>query len=241
MPVSGTTTFSTTRDELLQDVFDCMAVTQDGQTIDAGMIAKGSRSLNMLIKAMAAKGIPIWAIQTTPIPLVVAQGSYTIGPSGANITDNRPIRIYQAYIQDSNSNSWPMEQISKQAYDFLSRKATPGIPNQFYYAPLLDKGQLNIYPVINQTGYTIYASCQRQLFDMTNGTDTFDFPQDMYLMLKWVTARDLLSMYAVPAEIRQEVKENAERWENPSWDFEQEEASTTFAPVMGQGGWDVNR
>lgn len=231
MAVTGMTVFTVTRDQIITQALQHLGVLEAGQAPNANDLATMSFILNMYIKACAASGIPIWAIQTIPVPLVVGQIPYTIGKlAGANVNTNRPIKVYQAYLQDPNAGSNPVQQISKQEYDFLSFKATPGIPNQFYYNPTLDNGTLFVFPVTSIAGYTLNVSVQRQLYDMTAGADNFDFPQEGFLMLSFVLAREGLATFQVSERTERLIMAGCDRWERPFWDFEQEEADTMFSP-----------
>jgi len=251
MASTGTATFTRTRDQLITAALRKLRVLQDGQTATATQISDASESLNLLIKQMQSDGLALWTYQLLAIPCVANKYTYTIGPSGADITANRPLRLFPgAYIRDTTSATLlldtPLTVIDRQTYLQYGSKTSQGVPNSIYYdsqfntatatSPSTGHGTLYVYSNPMDANHTIYANFQRQLFDMTTGTDEFDFPAESFLALQWRLAAELSDEYEVPEDRIARIERKAKYYVDALEDWSVETAPVQFTPdwQMGQ-------
>lgn len=239
MATSGTTTFDITRDQVILEALEMLGVIAAGDSLSTEDRTTCSRTLNLIVKEWATNGWMPWLYQTTNTTLVVAQASYTISPSGANITANRPMRLAQAWIRDANLNDTPLIALSRQEYSILTPKTQAGIPNSYFYDPQITTGVLYPWPLINVTGYSIYIVFQRQIQDVATtssaSTETFDMPQEWFLPLAFALAAKVGYKYTSNAIKLREIRTEAAALERTIADWSREEASVMFQPSPQMG------
>jgi hypothetical protein len=303
MAVSGINTFTVTRNEVIAATLRLLGVIGIGETPNTEDYSNCSQALNIMIKAWAKKGLPLWVTEYLQIPMVDGANPYPLGPtagyvysvtstggtgytagtwtavggttgtaasgtytvssgapdeftilvpgtaytteptsftlsgagSGATITgvivgvtNPRPLRIMEAFIRNPEGQDTTLLPISRQEYDILGVKTTSGIPNQYYYDDQLVNGNFYVYNVPSADGYTVYATIQRMFFDMTTGSDNFDFPQEWFQALKWGLAAELLAEYGISLQMIPYYEGKAEKYITDCFDWSQEEASIYF-------------
>lgn len=86
MPTSGTTTYSVSRDDLIEEALMICGVLEEGETPSADMIAEAARTLSLMTKAMMVQGVKLWGLQEATGFLTEAQASYSLSSSGDRIT-----------------------------------------------------------------------------------------------------------------------------------------------------------
>ena len=113
MATSGTTTFTVTRDQIIEAALRSLAVLEEGATPGPNALENASFSLNLILKKWQSEGIKIWTIKEYTLPLVPNQTSYTIGPSGTyNLNAAKPLRLIQAYLRDLSNDTSSVGKIS---------------------------------------------------------------------------------------------------------------------------------
>lgn len=239
MSTSGTTTFNVSRDDVINAALRSLGVIGTGETPITEDYTNCAFALNLILKSLAAQGYLLWCYVRTTVPLTSGTASYTIGPSGATVTANRPIRIAYAYVRNPQNIDILLTQVSKSDYDDIPNKTAAGQPTTFYYDPTLDNGTLYTWPVINATGYSVVVAVQRQVEDIASGassTQNFDLPQEWFNPLRWLLAKHIAPEYVVDMPKLAMIKEYAEEAQNEIANFTREEASVQFTidPMMVQ-------
>ena len=113
MATSGTTTFTVTRDQIIEAALRSLAVLEEGATPGPNALENASFSLNLILKKWQSEGIKIWTIKEYILPLVPNQTSYTIGPSATyNLNAAKPLRLIQAYLRDLSNDTSSVGKIS---------------------------------------------------------------------------------------------------------------------------------
>ena len=105
------TTFSVTRDQIIQLALIKLGVLEIGDTPDAATVQYASLNLNLLLKQMNTDGLKIWKNQELVIPMTNNTTTYTLGGSGSvpmydsfdtgsttPITD-KPLKMLQTFYQ----------------------------------------------------------------------------------------------------------------------------------------------
>lgn len=91
MALSGTVTFSQTRDQLVTDALLDVGQVGLGQAVDSDLIQFAVRKLQMMLKAWMADGLQLWKIKETTLFLEKYKNYYQLGPTGDNCTADKPI------------------------------------------------------------------------------------------------------------------------------------------------------
>lgn len=192
MTTSGSTNYSVTAGDLLLSSYTLARVVDPNETLSSWQITQGIASLNKIIKFFQKNGMPLWAIKKGIINLIKGQQSYTCGASGTGLTE-RPLRIVEAFYRDGASSDTPLDRVSREEYWNLGDKTIEGVPNQIYYDPQIDLGVLYVYNTAdaNTAGNDIHIIYQRPFEDIDNQTNTFDIPQEWYIVLEYKLAVDL--------------------------------------------------
>jgi len=190
-----------------------------------------SEALNIYIKQLQTKGLPLWKLDTVQVPMVVGQKIYTIGPTiTSDVVTDKPLRVVMAFIRNPQNNDTVLQQMARQQYMQLGVKTSPGIPNQFYYDPKIDTGYLYVFNVPSGSGYNIHLQVQMPIADVTNPTSTPQFPSEWFNCLKFGLADNISMEYGASAQMRAELAQRAAKLEEEMTDWSQEEASTSFSP-----------
>lgn len=230
MATSGSSNFATSRNELISGALRVCGAIAQGETPSATLISEAAEALNMLVKAMQADGMPLWAIKKYSVTLT-ATGDYTIG-TGSTVNTPKPLKIIQAYLSyTSSSVDVPVRIITRQEYELLGNKTTSGYPNQICYEPLLTTGTLHVYPVPDAT---VAAACtlkiiyQRPFEDFDASTDEPDFPQEYYHCIKLLLADVLAPEHGLSIQDRQDLSKRAAIAKAEALGFGTEEGSMYF-------------
>jgi hypothetical protein len=113
MAVSGTTTFTVTRDQIIESALRSLAVLEEGAQPSATTIENSSFSLNLILKKWQSEGIKLWTVVEYTVPLVNSQTSYTIGPSATyDLNADKPLRVIQAFLRNMTSPTNGVAEIS---------------------------------------------------------------------------------------------------------------------------------
>lgn len=231
MAVTGTNVFTVTRDDIIEASLRALVVIGVGETPLPEDYTNCSQALNIMIKSWAKKGLPLWVTQEIEIPMVTGVGNYTLGPTATgsgSIVMPKPIRVIEAFIRDTNNLDVNLIQISRQEYINQGNKLITGKPNQFYYDAQEPNGVFKVLQVPDASTDTVHAQIQRQFYDMTSGTDNFDFPQAWFQALKWGLCAELAVEYATEKDMIPYYEQKAEKALIECFDESVEEASLYF-------------
>jgi hypothetical protein len=243
MATTGTASLTCSRDQLITEAYKKIRVVAEGGSASATQISDVTLRLNMIIKNCMSNGLMLWTYQQIVIPTVAAQVAYTIGPTGANVTNVRPVRIaeYGNFIRQVSSGAnldTPLRVVSRAEYFQYGNKGASGVINTIYYdsqfntattpSPSTGYGTLYVYVSPSDTSRTIYLNAQRPLYDMTTGTDEFDFPAEWYYYLVYALAADIADDNEVPEDRIVRLERTRDKLNTDLMDWAVETASVTF-------------
>lgn len=241
MPTSGTTSFTLTRDQIIQYALRKLAVLDLGATPDSTTVANASQSLDMMIKSWATKGSKLWTIQELVVPLVAGQTTYNIGPTGSvsplALATDKPLYLMQAWIRNVSAtpnNDIPLMVISLNDYNKLGSKFSSGVPNSVELQVLKDYSVLKSYvtPDAYSAGiYQYHLLVKRTLQDTGGSTTNQDFPQEWLYALGWNLAAELIADYDIPPQKAQYIEAKAAKYLMEAEDFDVEQTSVYFTPA----------
>ena len=224
-----TAIYTITRNQVINGALRVLGVIGSGDQPTPEDVDNCSQALNLYIKQLQVKGLPLWKTEDLQVPMVVGQTVYAIGPTGDVVT-TRPLRVVMAFIRSPQGNDTVLQVISRQEYMQLGIKTSQGIPNQCYYDPQLTNGQLYVFNAPSQAGWTIHLQVQLPIDDTLTPGDTPDFPSEWFNCLKFGLADQLSLEYGAPAQVRAELAMRADKYLEIMTDWSQEEASTMFSP-----------
>ena len=185
MAVSGTTTFTMTRDELITDALLEIGGVALGGTPTADQITHASRRLNTMLKAWQGERIFLYAVATGTVDTVAAQ-NYVTYPTGVR-------RILHMWVTVDGTDT-ALNKISQEEYDSVTTKTTPTIPYAYY----IDEADGKIYFLgVPNAVYTISYRAESILDDMTSATDNVDLPQPALDFIMKYLASELAVPYGL--------------------------------------------
>jgi hypothetical protein len=245
MATTNTTNFSVTAGDIISAALRQLVHLGAGATPSSEDNTNLLFALQLIIKSLAADGYLLFGYKQASGATVASTATRTIGPSGANITAPKPVRIVQAWIRDSNNFDTQLTQLSRSDYNALSAKSATGRPVNFYYDNQVVSGStwnnigtVSLWPVPDSSAYTLFLSYQAPLQDVGGITTEFELPQEWFLPLQWILVDEVAMQYSVNEQKVVMIQQKAEFWRNKLADFSvQEVPSTYFAvdPQMGYG------
>jgi hypothetical protein len=105
--------------------------------------------------------------------------------------------IITAQLKMNSTTEIPLQLNSRDTYDALPVKTLTGIPNKLYYNKLLNTGIIKLFPQPSSVNYFVNFTYQKQFYDMTNPTDSFDFPVEWLRALYLNLATTLYGFYPI--------------------------------------------
>ena len=225
MTTSGTYDFSVNRDQLITGALRLAGVIAQGETPTSSQVSDAATTLNMMVKAWMADGMPLWAIRTVTITPVANQNTYTYNTPKLL----KPIQAWNR--QTSSQVDIPMRMISREEYNILGNKSTTGNPIQLFFNPNLDRTEIKLFPspdAISAAQNVIYIVAQVPYQDFDSATDTPDFPQEWYEAIKYGLAVRLAGEYNIDIETRKTLVAEAAAIKQEALSFGTEENSLYF-------------
>ena len=238
MSVSGTTSFTVTRDQVIEAAMRGLSVLEEGAQPSATSVINASMSLNLIIKNWQKDGIKLWTISEIAMPLVASQTTYSIGPNGCDFTSPKPLKVIQSFLRNTQVTppiDIPMQVISRQEYNTLGSKLSTGLVNSIFYTPNVTNGVVSVFLTPDSstaTNYVLYMTVQRSLMDMVKPTDNFDFPAEWFLALKWALMAEMASDYDKSLQDRGYYDVKAILLRKELEDFDVEDVAVRFVPDM---------
>lgn len=232
MSTSGVTTFNLNELQIIKGALRLAGGLSLGATPTNDQIVEAREALNVMVKAMMALGMPLWAVKTYQITLVDDTASYRIGV-GQAVNTPKPLKIYQSWVRYLTDNDAPVQIVSRQEYNQLGNKTSNGTPVQIYYDPQNTYGDLYVYPVPDATvaaTKTLFIVYQRPFEDFVAGTDSPDFPQEWTEPLKYGLAVRLAPEYGLDKESRRQLLAEYKMILDQAQGFNQEEVSVFIQP-----------
>lgn len=239
MPTSNSYDVTSTRDGIISAAFRKIGALGDYESLGTEKLTVGIAAINPMIKALAVKGMPVWAISEQYINLSNWAGneSRTIGP-GAQISQAvKPLKILQAIrrnnIDPANPVDTQMNIYTQEDYQILSSKKATGAPVHLYYQPQAYTGTIFLWPIPDtywQTNGQLYIRYHKQFQDFDASTDEPDFPVEWHEALIYQLAVRLAPEYGVPLNDRIALKKEADDILNDALSFGTEEGSLFIRP-----------
>jgi hypothetical protein len=223
MATSGTTAFTLDFPELVEEAFE-----RAGSELRSGYDLKTARrSMNLLLADWSNRGINLWTIDSSTIPLVAGTATYVLPTDTVDLIDH-VVRTGSGSV--STQADLTCTRISSSTYATIPNKLTQARPLQIWIQRL-EAPQITLWPVPdNAQTYTLVYWRLRRLQDAGNGANTPDVPFRFlpalvaglayYLALKLPNGMERLPM------LQQQYNE---AWQLAS-DEDREKAAVRFVP-----------
>lgn len=216
-----TTSFPVTQDTIIKAAMRQCGALDQSSTPNPIDYQNCGEALNLLLKTWVASGIPLWKVSTVTLPFVANQTTYYMGPTGASLVMDRPLRVLEAEIQNTidltSIELWPL---AREQYVELSGKFIAlGVPTQYWFEPLGSEAtspnaRISFYPIPADTTFQALLKCLTPINNAILLSDVIDFPAEYYAPLKWCLAYEIANEYPVSdsryARIQQRAKEGQE-------------------------------
>lgn len=229
-----TTTYSVTAGDIINSSLRTLGVLGATDSATTTDITNCLQALNIIVKDWGKDAQYLWKQKEILLPMVTSIASYQIGPTaigtGALVTD-RPLRIIDSFIRDSNGHDTNLQIISKQEYNLLGDKTSSGVPNQIFYDPQLTNGLLYVYNVPADSTQIIHLIIQIPINDLVSSTDIFDITQEAYRAIKWVLADEISLEYGASPTTIQLVAAKALLYRQALDNWSQEDTPVFFQPT----------
>lgn len=152
---------------------------------------------------------------------------YEIKPLG--LYTSRPLSCSEGSIKSSLTNtSVLLNEISRVDYVNLANKNTQAQPVQYYFDAQIETSFVRFTTIPTKRNWTFIGQVQRQFYDMTSGTDNFDFPQAWFNALKWGLVAELAVEYNVNQELLPYFEQKATQMVSDAFYESVEETSVYF-------------
>ena len=158
MPVIPSATadvlIDTSGKELITEALELLGVLAEDEDPTPSQLKSAKRTLNYTLDSLNSEKAAVHAMTSVTKVLTAADGSYTLG-AGGDIDTPRPPKLEQgqAYLKDGDSE-YELDVLTTQEWAGIPDKTVEGFPAALYYAPSLDLGNVNLFPV-PQSAYTL--------------------------------------------------------------------------------------
>lgn len=184
--------------ELIDNALLLLNISAIGDSISAEEMQATKTTLNMMLDSWNNQHASLYYVVNSSFSLTANDGSYTIGPSGADLTATRPLRIDSAFTRlpgQANPVDYQMSQLTNQQYqDLILKNVGTSYPTHYLYTPTFPNGTLYLYPVPSVT-LELHLSMWQQLIQVTALTDSISLPPGYARAILYNLAYELAPYY----------------------------------------------
>ena len=166
MTTSGTASFNPAIDILIEEAFE-----RAGSELRSGHdLRSARRSLDIMAAEWSNRGLNLWTIEESSIPMVAATQSYNL-PSDT-------VDIIEAVIRTGSGVSqsdYDIDRVGVSSWASIVSKNQTGRPVQ-YYVQRTNTPVVNIWPAPENNSYTLVYWRMRRIQDSGAATNTMDIP-----------------------------------------------------------------
>ena len=187
--------------DLIKSSLRIIGVLRKGEPMDADEAEEALQGLNLLLMQYSAQRLMLLAGVMKSFVLTANKESYTIGTTGADITDSRPIKILDGYIRDSTARTdTTLSIITKEQYNAYGDKSfTAASPETVCYDPgesqqSTSLGTFFFYPM-PEAADTAYLNLQKRLTEIATLDEILTFDPVYLRMIKYNFAVEIYPEY----------------------------------------------
>lgn len=217
-----------TPNSIIADAMRDAGLLQEGASPNSEQLANNSRRLRDMIRLWQTQGLKLWLNVDTAVPLVAGTASYTLSPTGSVVMPT-PMRVLEAYYQDSTSNRRPIFALSWNEYLHLSQVTQTGAITQYFVDKQQTQMRVFFWLVPDATAATgsVHLLLQTQVTGFTNLTETMNFPEEWRIALRWGLADEICT--GQPVSIMERCRQRATQYRTMLEDWDVEDTDVRFA------------
>lgn len=167
MTTSGTTIFDLDIVFLIEEAFE-----QAGIESRSGYdMRTARRSLDMMFMDWANRGLNMWTIEERTQALTSGDGVYTLGSDIVDLVEH-VIRVPNT----TDITDYQLARVSITTYATQTAKELPGRPTQIYIDRQQPAPIVHLWPIPNESGYSLIYWILRRIDDAGAFTNTTDVP-----------------------------------------------------------------
>ena len=165
-----------------------------GETLDATLANDAFNMLNMLLDSWSNDAFTI--VSTNEIVASIAgQTDWTIGPTGAIVSTQRPLTINSAFVRVSGLD-YPVRVMNIEQYELIGLKQLPGAwPRALYYNSGTPNGLIKFWPL--PSSGEIHLFCDLLFTQFATINTNILLPQGYEMALVWNLAELLMPGYGI--------------------------------------------
>ena len=177
---SGTATFEKgfSISDIVEESYERLGI----QGVSGYQLKSARRSLNILFKEWANRGLHYWEVANNNITLVADQAEYTMFRSTSDGTSSTTAvygvdDVLEASYRNSNVDT-PLTKINRSQYQALSNKTSTGTPSQYFVQRFIDKITITLYltPGSSEAGKFLNYYYVKRIQDAGDYTNDADVP-----------------------------------------------------------------
>ena len=171
--------------DVLKDSMNLCGALAAGETPTTDEYALMLRTANVMIDRWSSQRLLLRSTHSVDFTLTINDKTYTIGLSGADITANKPTKVYSGYTVDLAGMRRSMEIVDQSFFNSLAdADLVYGQPIYLAYNPgdaqqAAQKGTLSFYSTPDKA-YTCHLEVDAYLTEFVNLTDAITFEPAYY-------------------------------------------------------------
>jgi hypothetical protein len=166
--------------DLIQSSLEMINVVGVGQVVNVAHQNRALAVLNRMLDSWSTEPHACFAQRTINFPLVVNQGTYTIGAGGqVNVSRPQDLRVGPgaAYLTDTTNNRYPVEVVPQDKWQMIGNiQINSQVPDTAWYDPQFPLGIINIFP-LPALPYTITFNTILELVSFATLQTAYAMPQ----------------------------------------------------------------
>lgn len=171
-----------------------LGIVAANETPDAPDINRAFDDLNDLLDSWSNDSYMLYANQDDTFTLVPAQGTYSIGSSGADFTMVRPTQVQFARVRINNVD-YTLTEMNNAEYEAIGMKSiTSTIPNYYYYDPTYPNASLKLWPV-PATAIPITITSLTQFTRFASLDTAVSLPPGYARAIKWNLVKEIADAF----------------------------------------------
>jgi len=168
MATSGTAVFNPDVSEIIEEAYERIGI----ESASGYDVRTARRSLNILGLEWANRQVNLWTIEEVSLPLVASTATYTLPADTIDLLDV-VIRTTNAGV----NTDLAIGRLSTGDYSSIPTKGSTGRPVQFYVSRQAAAPTVTLWPVPQDSSYTLVYWRMRRIQDMgSDGAITVDAP-----------------------------------------------------------------
>ena len=196
--------------DILKDAMGLCNATEIDETPSSSEMAIALRAANVMIDRWSTQHLMLRSNTQLVVPVTIGKATYTVGPSGADVTVGKPLRVLSGVVVDGGVN-FPLDVYTQEMFNNLvDRGISSGRPVYVAYDPgeaqqAAHVGTLSFYYTPDRA-YTVRLEAQMYLTELVNFTDLISFEPAYYEALIYQLAIRLFRRYSddktpIPADL----------------------------------------